>query len=47
VVLGVLNILGGQDIATILAAIAGYVLGNAGSISEKRDGKTEESKTTK
>jgi hypothetical protein len=32
-ILGVLNILEGKDIATILAAIAGYVLGKASSAS--------------
>jgi len=44
VILGVLKILNGENIATILAAIAGYVLGKAGSIPGKSDEKSKERK---
>lgn len=42
VILGVLGVLQGENIATILAAIAGYVLGKAGSASEKSEEKSRE-----
>lgn len=44
VILGVLKILNGENIATILAAIAGYVLGKAGSTSGKSDEQSKEPK---